>query len=113
MKSKTVMPKTLRIGPYKYTLKVDDAAILDYQSVGGEQVGAFTDPPHRSMTFASASSQPSTTLHEVLHVLCDQSGLNIRLGSEREEDVIQSIEHLLLGVIRDNPALIAYLTAPD
>ena len=105
------LPRSLRIGPYTYTLRVDDAAILAYQAQAGEIVGALTHLESFEMKFASTSSGPSTVLHEVLHVLMDQSGLAQRLGDEREEDTIQSLDHLLLGVLRANPALVAYLVA--
>ena len=102
-------PRTLRIGPYRFTLRVDDAAVLAYQDAGGAGVGALTNLPDHTMIFASACDHPAAILHEILHALADQSGLNIRLGNEREEDVIQSLDHGLLGVLRDNPDLLRYL----
>lgn len=103
-------PRTLRIGPYTFTLRVDDAAIIDEVGTGVDSIAAFTNLAALTMTFATKANQPAAVVHEILHVLSDQSGLNIRLGQEREEDVVQSLEHGLLAVIRANPALIAYLT---
>lgn len=99
------MPRSIRIGPYTFTLRVDDAAVMGTQ----DSIVAFTDLPKRVMTFSSNADQPASVVHESLHAIFDQSCLNIRLGSEREEDVIQSIDHGVLAWIRANPALMRYL----
>lgn len=58
-----------------------------------------------------------TLWHEVLHALCeavigssDWRGLG-KAKNDREETVIREIESPTLLVLRDNPALVTYLTA--
>ena len=48
----------------------------------------------------------ATLLHEVLHAVFHTSGGRF----DNEEEIVGEIEFPLLGVLRDNPALVAYLT---
>lgn len=58
-----------------------------------------------------ASSLRDTLLHEVLHAVCDVAGLEYLMGIETsdEERLIRLLTPWVLGVIRDNPKLLAYL----
>ena len=104
------LPKSIKIGPHTFTTRVSDAAIMAMADARGDGISAFTDLSQLTMTFATASNLPVSVIHEVLHALFDNCGLNVRLGSDREEDVIQSIDHGLLAVLRSNPTLVEYLT---
>ena len=104
------LPRALTIGPYRYELRVDAPAVLTYTNIVGTGANGFSELLEHRIVLASAENAHHVILHEILHVLADQSGLDMRLGTDRTEDVIQSIDHLLLGVIRANPALVEYLT---
>ena len=110
MEKSTSLPKSVKIGPYKYALRVDDAAVLQRSDDSNDCINGYCDLDAHEIVFATRAQKPSSVLHEVLHAVFDQSGLNIRLGAEREEDVVQSLDHILWGVLRDNPNLVAFLT---
>ena len=107
------MPRTVKIGPYRYSLLVDDAAVAAQERASNDSIDAFTSLAKHEMRFSSAAHQPVSVIHEVLHALFDLTGANIRLGSEREEDVIQSIDHLIVALLQENPALIRYLVESE
>lgn len=58
-----------------------------------------------------------TTLHEVLHALMDQMGVQkggdkaLLATTDDEERMVHALAPLLLGVLRDNPDLVAFLVA--
>jgi hypothetical protein len=63
----------------------------------------------------SLSQSRDTLLHEILHVLIGTGvGLNYRVAiaenADLEEAIVATVTPWLLGVLRDNPAVLAYLT---
>lgn len=53
-----------------------------------------------------------TVLHELLHAVLLQSGLSKRIGDDdREEELVRGITPGVIGLLRDNPRLIEFLTA--
>lgn len=55
----------------------------------------------------AAGQRRATLLHEVTHAALSVSG--IRLEDDEEERIVRALEMPLLGVLRDNPVLVAYL----
>lgn len=56
---------------------------------------------------------PETLLHEVIHAVMDVTGLAAVLGVEDEERVVNTMTPTLFACIRENAALVSYLTAND
>ena len=100
------LPTELRVGPYVYTVETTDA-ILD-----GEMLGTSSDLHSRIRiaTDASRGQIRSTLLHEAMHAV--QYAASIRDSDKLSpEDFIRRTEAGMLALLRDNPGLIAYLTA--
>ncbi len=99
---------TIRVGAHTYQLLSDAAAkiiLLGRLNRGETDSVALTirvDPDMPSSAYAE------TLLHETLHAVWHQAGLQ-RLEVD-EEDLITALAPTLLAVLRDNPALVATLT---
>lgn len=53
-------------------------------------------------------------LHELLHAIWSESGLCCTIGEERiEEHLVHTLASAILALLRDNPALVRYLTAKE
>lgn len=50
-------------------------------------------------------------IHEIVHQLFDDSGLE--LETQAEEQICLSLQAPLLGVLQDNPELVAWLTSEE
>lgn len=54
-----------------------------------------------------------TLLHEVLHAICDMTGIAKDLGAEEEEKAVNRLGPALLDTLRRNPALVTFLTEQE
>lgn len=115
------IPDEIRIGTvtYRVTTGRDDWIRIEHATQKKGYYG-HTDPLHATIYLNPdvAPEQNRLTLwHEVLHALHETvmgspswEGLSTD-PSEAEERVVLRWEHPTLAVLRDNPALVAYLTA--
>lgn len=103
---KPKLPGTIKVGPHVYRivadqnreLEADDSAGRTSPAVGEIQIRS----DHKSHTYIA-----DTLLHEVLHaVIHNVSGA----PSGEEEQFVERMSTGLLGVLRDNPDLIEFLT---
>lgn len=123
------MPRTLRIGPRRYTITRDADTCRRYIDehdltparpceLNGLhrafQVAGLHMPFRRQFYIKARVGQAEgqeTLLHEVLHALWVQAGLDAtsRLGGY-EEQVVSALTQPLLDVLQRNPALVRYIT---
>lgn len=102
------IPKKVKVGPYTYTVEIH--AALDDAEVNLRGVSDTDQHYIRLNPKNPPGLMRSTLLHEVLHAVAVSGaaiGTNERLP---QEAWISRIEASLLAVLRDNPAVIAYLT---
>lgn len=118
------MPAELRIGTvvYKVTVDADDWMRIEHST---QSKGYYGHTHHKSATiYLNPESTPDvlrlTLWHEVLHAVAEtmmgSPDLRALPGApeskdDAEEAVIRMLEHPTLVVLRDNPELVAYLTA--
>jgi len=125
------MPSEVRVGPVTYRVIVDAAevkAASDAANFGddGEWI-AFSD--HNKLIIGLNPEHASDTnrcsmIHEILHCALRQSGAHPNTyadtvyeahdrvaGHTVEEYTVSAMTGPLLSVLRDNPGLVAYLTA--
>lgn len=97
------LPRTVRVGPHRYKIVVVPDGALD--SAG--QVGHCNS--ERLVIALSGDQEPSqladTLLHELGHALLR----TLQLSDEDNERVCLVLGPGLLGLVRDNPRLIAWL----
>jgi len=115
------MPTSIRVGAVTYTVSLDpdEWVKIEHQTQTNGYYGHTQNTPAR--IFINPEASPDvvrlTLWHEVMHALCETTmgspGWD-HLGKDkdaREEAVIRKFEHPTLQVLRDNPDLVAYLTA--
>jgi hypothetical protein len=105
-------PRAIRVGPLVYTVSEDRTQLLE--AVRAEQSGLLGITDHSAATITLDKRQApcmkrDTLLHEVLHCLTQTTGIADELG-DNEEGVVRRLAPALLGVLRDNAKLVAYLT---
>lgn len=57
------------------------------------------------------SIEREALLHELLHMVIRTFGVGLELDEETEERTVCALTPALLGILRDNPDLIRYLTS--
>lgn len=102
-------PSKIKIGNHTYSVKyvVPDDGSGDY--FYGR---THTRTTRMEINPTQAKSQArDTLLHEVLHAILDD--VDSPLDDEKEESVIRAITPGLLGVLRNNPALLTFLLSKE
>ena len=121
MARRIAMPESVLIGPHTFSLNVNSAAV-DAECVrSGRTLFGYTELGAQSIFLVGAPRLVGTMLrevavHECLHAIFDSCGLSHGLRQNNtysEEALVQSIDTAVLSLMRDNPALVAWLTAED
>ena len=100
--------KTIKVAGYVYTIRLD----MD-DALRGSDSSGFNDEATGEIHILSSlgpQSRRQTLLHEVVHCVvtsyCSGAG-------DIDEGVIEGISQGVNQVLRDNPKLVKFLTAPD
>lgn len=100
------LPRSVRVGPHRYQLVVDRHGVLE--DTGGCHGSTVT----RRLTIAIDGSLEGTAAGEVLlHELLHACLAGHTMDDELEEAVVNAAAGPLLGVLRDNPAIVSALLA--
>lgn len=106
------LPTFIDIGPFRYTITIDELTRQRAQETDRSKVLGQTD--HDKLEMILDASQPAsllreTLLHETLHLVTEMSGLRYDSGSDKDERLVRRMSPLLLEVLRRNPDIVAYL----
>jgi hypothetical protein len=96
----TGLPKTIRL--LHLTIPLVSGGTTDSDSLGewhANKAEIHYDPD------TTATVLRETILHEMLHAVCDHSGLD----PEEHETIIRSISPLILHVLQENPKFVSWL----
>ena len=115
------IPSTVRIGSVTYTVTIDSDTWVRLEHANKRSGFAGHTDHNTAMIYINPESVPEvarlTLWHEVMHALCytvmgapDWHHLG-KEKSDREEAVVAAFESPIVCVLRDNPELVAYLTA--
>lgn len=102
------------MGPYTFRV-TDDAAIMEAMSgVSGEHVAGFSTLDAcligvRTDSYRSHAFQADTLLHELIHCSFRVNGHQFD-SDEAEEKIVLAATTNLLHTLRENPAVVAFLT---
>lgn len=86
------MIRSLKVGPHKY--KIVRRKLNGYHGLFDAETGIIEYDPNKKYPMM-------TILHEALHGISDQSGLNQVL--EDDELVVRTFENFICMLIQDNP----------
>ncbi len=108
------LPTSIDIGPFRYTITIDELTRQRAQETSRELLLGQTD--HDKLEMILDAKQPDslmreTLLHETLHLVTEINGLRFEWGDTKEEGVVRRLSPILLEVLRRNPELVAYLMA--
>lgn len=101
-----MIPAHVRVGPHRYKVKVAQPSGLTHEEYGVTDLGRTTITLAPGM---SGSQQRATFLHEALHAMLSLTGWDHRLGTKREEQLVRSLEPVLLEFLRDNREVVRWL----
>jgi hypothetical protein len=118
-RARPTIPARLRIGHLAYTVTVSDAEVDKTSNEEKTTLSGFSEH-HRQRIVLREDNVPDyqaeTLLHEILHQCLRVCGVNpdsdAKAGvADVEERTVSSMSGPLLAALRDNPDLVAYLTA--
>lgn len=101
-------PKSIKVGPYEFTLVKDKWLGPIAQNAG--VTGTDVERIHIA-TGLSKGMERDTVLHEALHAVWTQTALDRKYDEEAEEEAIWQLSPRILALLRDNPELVEYLTS--
>lgn len=106
-------PKHVLVGPYRYRLVVDRAAMNVLSVKDGDVKLGECDSEHLTITVTDdlhGTQLRSVVLHEVLHSAFHVIGASDAISDEQEESLVRRLEPVLLGLLRANKGLIEWLS---
>lgn len=106
------VPRSVIVGPYRYTITVDHEAMDRLQrsgESGGGNVGSSNH--HQLQITIDGDMAPAmiadTLLHEIMHCCYQVSGVGA--GKMTQEEAIDHVTPVLLDTLRRNPDVAQYL----
>lgn len=114
----TELPDFAMVGPMRYSIRVDDAAVDKYAVAKKVDYAAYSD--HESCEIFlrggfSIYGQRESVMHELLHCVMHVTGFWYHTENDKVngEEICQSLSNPLIAVLRDNPHITAWLTAVE
>jgi len=112
-------PKLIQLGAYRMRVRVDQARLDAHAAETGSRLAGQSNFAQQRISLSEAMAPDyarDTLLHEVLHMSLRLAGIDpdadAKAGLEDvEERTVMAMSGVLLGVLRDNPELVAYLLA--
>lgn len=111
--SQKKMPKEVVVGPYHYQVK-NDKASMDSARVRFESLEAigFTST-HEQCIYVdpelNEDMRAEVLLHEILHAICEATGIGTTFEEKEEEQFVATVSPLLLDTLRRNEEISEYL----
>lgn len=116
MAANRTIPSKIRVGPIWYRVVLSRAELATHRD-GGPTMEGIAD--HAACTiYLDENLEPqylrSVLLHELLHCAMMSNGMS-RAYKHRfdEEQTVWHLTNPILGILRDNPLLVAFLMADD
>lgn len=106
-------PSSIVVGPYTYSVVLDEAAIHRASFEAGSPVSGNTEEAAQRIALdpnLAADALAECLVHELVHVLILQAPLG--LTREEDERLAHAFGYSLLDVLRRNPELVTFLTTP-
>jgi hypothetical protein len=113
---KPPLPKRIKMGPYTFKVTTDPA-VLDAVAGSSGHVAGFSTLTAELIGIGdsnlhSHAYKADTLLHELVHMAFSVNGFGFE-STEAEEKVVLALTTNLLHMLRENPAVVTYLTHKD
>lgn len=99
-------PKQLYVEPFAYRVQYEPEWSIKTGNMGNCVTDTQTIYVDASLT---EQAERDTVLHEVLHALWSQTGLQKAYTEDQQEDVVWQLTPRLLAVLKDNPDFVTWL----
>ena len=109
------LPRNVKVGPHLFSIRCDRKGMDKVCRTESSDLPGHTDTTHLANTTdpdQAPGQLRDTLLHEVLHAICDTTGLAHSWEQSNEEDAIRRICPMLLDTLRSSPSLVAFLVEP-
>ena len=111
-----MIPASVQVGPYVYTIVADTARIEECEKESREELFGMT--LHKSLEIivqptAADMVIRETLLHEVLHAVLYNTGIADRMTEKTEEHLIRALSPALFVLLRDNKNFLGYIVGSD
>ncbi len=109
------LPRSVKVGPHTFKIRCDRKGMDKVCRSESSDLLGHTDTTHLSITIEpdqAPGQLRDTLLHELLHAICDTTGLAHSWEQSNEEDAIRRISPMLLDTLRSSPKLVEFLVAP-
>ena len=109
-------PPSIRVGPYRYTVKVDSERIKELETESNADLYGITTHGILEIVLQPEVADMvmrETLLHEVLHAVLYNTGISDRMTDKAEEHLVRALSPALFSLLRDNPDLVQYITGGD
>lgn len=113
MKSAPSRPERVFIGPFQFDILWSTNELKLAAEQPGNYLG-LTDQRSSRIWIADDQApvvERDTLLHEILHGIIATFGAPLDLDRAEEERIVATLAPVLLGVLRENPLLVSYLTS--
>lgn len=108
------IPEQIKVGPFRFRVLADSAEAVKMKVESGQAERIGETHRHRLTIVVDPGLAPDmiaeSLLHEVMHAVFTVIPTNEKLTEER---FIQLIAPTLLGVLRENPDFVAYVTSEE
>lgn len=105
-------PKHVQVGPFRYRLVLDRAAIDRISAAEGDRHQGLSDTDRLVVT-VDPDLHPQivreTVVHELLHCCFSLIGASDALSHDAEESVVRRLAPVLYGALRANKGLVSWL----
>lgn len=108
------IPKSIKVGPHKYSIQYDHEACVAASARGAcmeDSLVIILDPA------LPASHQKETALHEVIHAVWGQTWMDTTIPDADPksdgEQIIAELGPRLLSLLQDNPKFVTWLTEKE
>ena len=111
-----MIPESVQVGPYVYTIVSDAARIAECEKEAHEELFGMT--VHKSLEIilhpdAVDMVIRETLLHEVLHAVLYNTGISDRMTEKTEEHLVRALSPALFVLLRDNKKFLGYIVGSD
>jgi hypothetical protein len=104
--ARATRPATVAISPFDYRVRYE-VGLSDKAGVSGlcntDTLTIFIDGE------LPDALEPEVVLHEALHAIWTQTGLDKKYSDEEEEEAVWQLAPRILALLRDNPRMVKWM----
>lgn len=105
------LPATLSIGAHAFTVDTSEDVRQRLEEDGSRGDTRSDRALIQIASTLAPTVQAEVIVHEALHAAWAQTSLRLRFEHDQQEEIITALAPLVLGLVRSNPDLVAFLAS--